>query len=217
MTVKNKGFKRFVAFSRTQKSNWLCINTMGSRGKGFSPCFRESSPRPPCIAPTFCPSSPSGICSLCVSHTPSKKAKSLITKKGQKSPAIDDGFCVCHYRPKGQRVTPLPETAKGYITLCKASRSRLLLTSFVCATTARKGKGFHYRSKGQKVTLYCARLQGYGFCRLHACATTTRKGQRVTAFCAYPLPHCAVRCCRACMEVLIEIPFYQYFHTCPYL
>ena len=42
------------------------------------------------------------------------------------------------------------------------------------------------------------------------------KGKGVTALCAYPLPHCAVRCCRACMKVLTETPFYHHFHTCPY-
>ena len=155
-----QGFKRFLSFSRTQKSKWLCINTMGSRGKGFSPCFRESSPRPPCVGLPLCPSSRSGICSLCVSLTPPEKAKSLTMKKGLKSLAIDDGFCVGIIARNGKGLHHCPKRLKVSQHRARLQGLWLLLTAFVCATTARNGKGLHHCPKRLKVSLHRARLQG---------------------------------------------------------
>ena len=38
-----------MKFSRTQKPNALKIKTKGSREKEFSPRFRVTTPRPPCL------------------------------------------------------------------------------------------------------------------------------------------------------------------------
>ena len=133
---------------------------MGSRGKGFSPCFRESSPRPPCVGLPLCPSSRSGICSLCVSLTPPEKAKSLTMKKGLKSLAIDDGFCVGIIARNGKGLHHCPKRLKVSQHRARLQGLWLLLTAFVCATTARNGKGLHHCPKRLKVSLHRARLQG---------------------------------------------------------
>lgn len=46
-----QALKKNMKFSRTQKPNALKIKTKGSREKEFSPRFRVTTPRPPCIAP----------------------------------------------------------------------------------------------------------------------------------------------------------------------
>ena len=192
---------------------------MGSRGKGFSPCFRESSPRPPCVGLPLCPSSRSGICSLCVSLIPPEKAKSLAMKKGLKSLAIDDGFCVGIIARKGKRLHHSPKLLKVSLHRARLLGLLLLLTAFVCATTARNGKGLHHCPKRLKVSLYRARLQGLWFCGLPLCMCHYCP-KRAKGYGTLRLPIAPLRgkmLSGVCESADRKYLSYQYFHTCPYL
>ena len=150
-----------MEFSRTQKSNWLYINTMGSRGKGFSPCFRESSPRPPCVVcRTLPPRLVRNMYFPCVTK---------VARKGKKSLPLLTSFACSHYCRKGQRVTPFSQGFKVY-----ANADRLC--------------GCHYCRKGQRVTPNYKGLGSRLYCFGFPMMPPPPKGQRVTALCAYPLP-----------------------------
>ena len=79
----------------------------------------------------------------------------------------------------------------------------------------KKGKGLHDFPKGFRVAIATE------------APTTPEKGKGLHDFRKKalglqnnPRPFChhrAVRCFRACVKELIEKPFYQPFHTCPYL
>ena len=130
------------------------------------------------------------LTSFACCHYCRKSQRVTLSSQGFKVYANADRLCGCHYCRKGQRVTPFPHGFKVY-----ANADRLF-----CGTIARKVQRVTPNYKGLGSRLYC-----FGFPMM----PPPPKGQRVTALCAYPLPQCAVRCFRACMKVLIEIPFYQ--------
>lgn len=165
------------------KNRTGCISIQWGQGeKDFPLVSARAAPDRPALCVALCPLVSCGICSFRVlqrSHGKAKKSLPPLTS-----------FACSHYCPKGQRVTPFPQAFKVYVN---ADR--------LC--------GCHYCRKGQRVTPNYKGLGSRLYCFGFPMMPPPPKGQRVTALCAYPLPQCAVRCFRACMKVLIEIPFYQ--------
>ena len=165
------------------KNRTGCISIQWGQGeKDFPLVSARAAPDRPALCVALCPLVSCGICSFRVlqrSHGKAKKSLPPLTS-----------FACSHYCPKGQRVTPFPQGFKVY-----ANADRLC--------------GCHYCRKGQRVTPNYKGLGSRLYCFGFPMMPPPPKGQRVTALCPYPLPQCAVRCFRACMKVLIEIPFYQ--------
>ena len=192
------------------KNRTGCISIQWGQGeKDFPLVSARAAPDRPALCVALCPLVSCGICSFRVlqkSHGKAKKSLPPLTS-----------FACCHYCRKRQRVTLSSQGFKVYVNadrLCgrhycrKGQRVTPFSQGFKVYANADRLCGCHYCRKGQRVTpnykglgsrLYC-----FGFSMM-----PPRKGQRVTALCPYPLPQCAVICFRACMKVLIEIPFYQ--------
>ena len=127
-------------------------------------------------------------------------------RKGQRVSVILQGFKVYviadrlyfwHNCPKRQRVSVILQGFKVY-----AIADRLCFWHYC----PKKAKGYT-KIKGFRVSAFVLWLR-YD--------DTPKKGKGLRHFAPTHCPHCAVRCCRACMKMVME-DFHHYFHTCPYL